>query len=287
MDGHLDKSPKTVNVNAILDDINLLQTRFETILTALGPATKGRKETEENPVPPGHYAPTDNEADNSALPPNLISPLPSPNQGPTFNTTVRINETPDSVPPPMNNSALGSTPIAPYSIIRSAPPADTTKQTPTEATDFERDNNPAKKTILDRNCRLLITLGDDGNKKSFHVEDFAGLYPVWPIVEVAILPKGNAKEERMNMFVKCITLLFGKILYVDDTTGIAPLEITNNNKDNFIHDKLKLPSNFTRLGKLIMISGGSWVFSKKEKGSNDVYAQFRLKSQTPIKEIIN
>ena len=89
------------------------------------------------------------------------------------------------------------------------------------------------------------------------------------------------------MFVKCITLFFGKILYVDDTAGIAPLEITNNIKDNFIHDKSKLPSNFTRLGKWIMISGGSWVFSKKEKGSNNVYAQFCLKSQTPIEEIIN
>ncbi len=91
----------------------------------------------------------------------------------------------------------------------------------------------------------------------------------------------------MNMFVKCITLLFGEILYVDDTAGIAPLEITNDNKDNFIKDKSKLPFNFTRLGKWIMISGGSWVFSKKEKGSNNVYMRFRCKSQTPIKEIIN
>jgi hypothetical protein len=242
---------------------------------------------EENPAPPGHYTPTDNEADNLALLPNLISPLSSPNQGPTFNATVRINETSDSVPPLMNNSAPGSTPNAPRVILCSAPPADTTKQTRIEATDFKRDDNPVRKTILDRNRRVLITLGDDGNKKSFHVEDFAGLYPVWPIVEVAILPIGNAKEERMNMFVKCITSLFGKILYVDDTAGIIPLEITNDNKDNFIHDKLKLPSNFTRLSKWILISGGSWVFSKKEKGSNNVYTQFRLKSQTPIKEIIN
>ncbi len=187
----------------------------------------------------------------------------------------------------MNNSAPGSTPNAPRFILRSTPPADTTKQTVTEATDFERDDDPARKMILDRNRRLLITLGDDGNKKSFHVEDFTGLYPVWPIVEVAILPTGNAKEKRVNMFMKCITLLFGAILYVDDTAGIAPLEITDNNEDNFIHDKLKPPSNFTRLGKWIMISGGSWVFSKKEKGSNDVYVQFHLKSQTPIKEIIN
>jgi hypothetical protein len=77
----------------------------------------------------------------------------------------------------MNNSAPGSTPNAPRSILHSPPPADMTRQTAAEATDFERDDNPARKTILNRNRRLLITLGDDGNKKSFHVEDFAGLVP--------------------------------------------------------------------------------------------------------------
>jgi len=78
------------------------------------------------------------------------------------------------------------------------------------------------------------------------------------------------KEERMNMFVKCITALFGEILYVDDTACIGPLDITDDNEDNYITDKSKLPSNFTKLGKWIMISGGSWVFNKKEKGSSDI-----------------
>jgi hypothetical protein len=36
-----------------------------------------------------------------------------------------------------------------------------------------------------------------------------------------------------------------------------------------------------------MISGGSWVFNKKEKGSNDVYGCFRLKSQIQTEDIIN
>ncbi len=112
-------------------------------------------------------------------------------------------------------------------------------------------------------------------------------YPAWPIVEVAILPTRNAKEERMNMFVKCITALFGEIFYVDNTACIAPLEITDNNEDNYISDKAKLPSNFMILGKWIMISGGSWVFNKKEKGSSNVYARFHLKSQVPTEDIIN
>jgi hypothetical protein len=47
---HLDKSPKSVNINAIITDINLPQTQFETILTALGPAAEaeGGNETEKN-----------------------------------------------------------------------------------------------------------------------------------------------------------------------------------------------------------------------------------------------
>ncbi len=119
------------------------------------------------------------------------------------------------------------------------------------------------------------------------MEDVVGQYPAWPIIEVAILPTGNAKEERMNMFVKCITALFGEILYVDDTACIAPLEITDDKNDNYISEKAKLPSNFTKLGKWIMISGGSWVFNRKEKGSSNVYARFHLKSQVPTEEIIN
>ena len=36
-----------------------------------------------------------------------------------------------------------------------------------------------------------------------------------------------------------------------------------------------------------MISGGSWVFNKKENGNNDVYGRFRLKSQIPTEDMIN
>ena len=36
-----------------------------------------------------------------------------------------------------------------------------------------------------------------------------------------------------------------------------------------------------------MISGGSWVFDRKEKGNDEVYARFRLKSQDMAEEIVN
>ena len=52
-------------------------------------------------------------------------------------------------------------------------------------------------------------------------------------------------------------------------------------------DRSGLPDNFTKLGKWLMISGGSWVFDKKDKGTGEVFARFRLKSHDMAEEIIN
>jgi hypothetical protein len=56
---------------------------------------------------------------------------------------------------------------------------------------------------------------------SFHVTDFAGLYPVWPIIEFSMAPMGTAKDTRMSSFTKCITALLGEILYVDEKAMIV------------------------------------------------------------------
>jgi hypothetical protein len=50
---------------------------------------------------------------------------------------------------------------------------------------------------------------------------------------------------------------------------------------------MDLPTNFTKLGQYITISGGSWVFNKKDKGGNDVYTRFWLMSQVDTEEIVN
>jgi hypothetical protein len=81
----------------------------------------------------------------------------------------------------------------------------------------------------------------------------------------------------MNLFTKCVTALFGEILYMDDTAKIATISITDD-ESRYISSKADLPTNFTKLGQHVMISSGSWVFNKKEKGSNNIYARFRLKS---------
>ncbi len=131
----------------------------------------------------------------------------------------------------------------------------------------------------DRVNKLFREYSNDGQKEtSFHVANFAGLTPIWPIIEFSMVPTGATKDKRMNLFVKCVTALLEEFLYVDDTTMITTLSTTKD-KSLYITSRADLPTNFTKLGKYVMISGGSWVFNKKEKGSNDVYTRFRLKSQ--------
>ena len=101
-------------------------------------------------------------------------------------------------------------------------------------------------------------------------------------------PTGMSKDERMASFTRCFSALLGEMLYVNDTVMIAPIDINDDNdNEHFIKIKTDIPSNFTKLGKHIMISGGSWVFNKKEKGSNDVYGKFQLKSQIPTEDMIS
>jgi hypothetical protein len=247
------RSPRSVDVNTILADINLPQTRFETFLMVLGPESERNDEMENNPAPLADNNPADEEADKANFSPNQVTPPTSLNPDQTNNAIVRINETPES-DPAASNPTMASTPQAPQLILHGTPPAKMTDQTMTGLSEFQSTNNSSRRTILDRHCKLLINLGEDGHNKAFHVEDFIGLYPAWPIVEVAISPTGNSKEERINMFVKCITGLFGEILHVDNTACIALLEFTDDNEDNYISNKAKLPSNFTKLGKWIMIS---------------------------------
>ena len=61
----------------------------------------------------------------------------------------------------------------------------------------------------------------------------------------------------MTSLLHCFAALFNKIKYVDNTAVIAPINIYDNSKENFIVDRLGLPDNFTKLGKWLMISGGS------------------------------
>ncbi len=98
-------------------------------------------------------------------------------------------------------------------------------------------------------------------------------------------PTGQTKDERMTQFVKCISSLFGEILIVDDNAVIAPIAVANDLQEDMVTDKASIPTNFTKLGKWVMLSGRSWMFNKKDKGSNDIYARFHLKSIVPVEDM--
>ncbi len=67
------------------------------------------------------------------------------------------------------------------------------------------------KEIHDRSQKLFHVFSADGMEEtSYHVINFASLYPIWPIVEFSMSPTGNTKKERMFSFMKCITDLLGK-----------------------------------------------------------------------------
>ncbi len=76
---------------------------------------------------------------------------------------------------------------------------------------------------------LYKEYSDDGMKESsYHVTNFAGLYPVWPIIEFSMAPTGEMKDVRMTSFSKCVVVLLGEILYVDDTANIATISIMDD-----------------------------------------------------------
>jgi hypothetical protein len=88
-------------------------------------------------------------------------------------------------------------------------------------------NKTLIKEVHDQSNMLFKEYSDDGMKDtSYHVTDFAGLYPVWPIIEFSMASTGEAKDDRMNSFTKCVVALLGEILYVDDTAKIATISIT-------------------------------------------------------------
>jgi hypothetical protein len=95
------------------------------------------------------------------------------------------------------------------------------------------DNGQSKchlKEIHDQTNKLFHVFSDDGmKKKSYHMTDFAGLYPVRPIIEFSMSPAGTVKGKRMTLFTKCVTALLGEILYVDNTAMIPTISITEDN----------------------------------------------------------
>jgi hypothetical protein len=235
------KSPTAVNVNSLIAKINLPKAQFNGVLTALGSPGSNIDglDAPKNLLPP--LMETDTKVNHPGSPTSIetgsdklaLQGKEDPHTDLTVESTVRINETPISDPPNITK-ATSAEKQAPSSILRhtpTAPPAETMSPPSNKESTL---NIPVKGSIIDRQRKLYIEVGDDMHKKTFHVEDFFGLYPSWPIIELAISPSDNNKDDRMNHFVNCCASLFAEILYVDDTAAIALLAITDDSKDSYI-----------------------------------------------------
>ncbi len=103
--------------------------------------------------------------------------------------------------------------------------------------------------VHDRANKLLKVVEGSHVVYGYHVKDFSGLFPVWPIIELALTPTGQTMDKKMTQFVRCISSLFGEILLVDEKAAIAPIAILNNNPEDMISDKANIPSNYTKLSR--------------------------------------
>jgi hypothetical protein len=254
---------KENRVNGLLVNINQPQIRFEGALAILGTL--------------------DNESENLDDPCDLVPPItPAKNIG--TGAIVRIDDSPPQVyaPDPAVHAHASDTP---HSILRKSIKGsnnqlnESTSDDTSISTDLSEEGD-TDKVIQDKSGKVLREIGA-GHKIEYIVHNFAGLYPVWPIIEFSLAPASATKDERMSQFVRCIAALLGEILLVDEKAAIAPIEITNDKKEDMLSNKTDILDNYTKLGKWILLSGGSWVFNK---ANSDVY--FRIKSTVPVEEML-
>jgi hypothetical protein len=288
------RSPRGENVNNHLAEINLPGSRFDGGLTVLGKGGQGNiNNPDANSDAPGYLSPTIKKGNVPGPPdsPTGVDAQDEAHQATAHNVSPQGSDTSDTQPSPRSRSVRISDTAYAKNTIRgvtqgmyNSPETATcqlilmtsSRHSPTDRDPHEegKEDPPTKerpREIHDQERKLYRIFSKDGMKETaYHVTDFARFHPVWPIVEFSMAPTGATKDERMTLFIKCVAALLGKMLYVDDSAMIASIEITDYEEAHFLKSKSDIPSNFTRLGKHIMISGGSWVFAKKEKGSNNV-----------------
>ncbi len=292
-------SPRS-DINHLIGEINLPGERFDSVLQVLQSRYSTLDDPEANPEKGSQTTAPDllTGVDSQAGAPGALDDVAPPQdnstalatQPPKSSRSVTISKTATTGTPvggvPQGTAVSPDISVRQSILLSSAKNASSRKDPKDNSGDTPTEDCPQE--ILDRNQKLYQDYSNNGLKETaYHDVDFAGFYHIWPIVEFLMAPTEALKDKRMASFTRCVTALLGKVLYVNDTAMIPPININDNNDKHFIKTKTDIPSNFTKLEKHIMISGGSWVFNKKEKGSNNVYGRFRLKSQIPTEDMIS
>lgn len=128
---------------------------------------------------------------------------------------------------------------------------------------------------------------EDSFSRDFHVNGFLHGNPVYPVASFSFSTNGSTSAENMNQFTKGINGWLTELLIVDPNLAFVPLNISDTAPANQWKKPSDVPKNFTRLGKVIFIQGGSWCFDpKQDKPTNDIYASVRIKSTVPLEELL-
>ena len=135
---------------------------------------------------------------------DLVLPItPATNIG--TGAIVRIDDSPPQVyaPDPAVHAHVSNTP---RSILRKSIEGSNNQlnESTSDDTNFSTDlseEGDTDKVIHDKSGKMLREIGA-GHKIEYIVHDFAGLYPVWPIIEFSLAPAGATKDEWMSQFMR-------------------------------------------------------------------------------------
>ena len=211
----LGKSPNIYNVNTFLADINRPMTYTDSVLQVLQPRysmpddlevnlEKGRQMAAPDlPTGVDNQASTPGTLDEAAPPQDTFTALAT--QPPKSSKSVTISET-ATTGIPVGGVSQGTAvslniAVRQSVLLSSAKNAGSTKDPEDDSRYTPTGDRPRE--ILDKEQKLYRVYSNDGLKETaYHVIDFAGFYPIWPIVEFSMVPAGASKDERMVSFTK-------------------------------------------------------------------------------------
>jgi hypothetical protein len=183
------------NTNMYIANINLNRGRSDRMLTSLG----GLPSSTQDDAPPNSSDSTGDPSLPSGKPPadpDLISI-----GMPVSTGAVHIDKSPthDHLPTPTAPTMATQPPQSILHKLTDNTLRSQLNDSSPNNTQFLLDslNNGNNRVIHNKSNKLLKEM-TGRHLTEFHVKDFAGLFPVWPMIELALAPSGASKDKRMT-----------------------------------------------------------------------------------------